>query len=111
MKNPKRKDDQDDVLSDAEADDIVKEFNDLIEFEHKFYEIVAGTTKFEIIDIPDETGYIPTQAERKILEAQYRAQGLKVLYRTVNKTVSIMYDKDTGLIGMTPNDELKGFSC
>lgn len=92
---------------DTAMEHLEKEF----EFEKAFYIAVTGTEKFDIIPIPDESGYVPTSKELKLIQLEYDRQGIKVLFRISHGKYATVYDPETGKIGMMPEGNSKGFFC
>ena len=103
MDNPKDKDPK--LENDMEQ--VEKEF----EYEKAFYQAVTGKELFDVIPIPDESGYIPTAKELKLIQLEYKRQNIKVLFRISHGKYATVYDSETGKIGMMPEGDSKGFFC
>jgi hypothetical protein len=93
------------LMQDMEQ--VEKEFD----FERAFYIAVTGTEIFDVIPIPDDSGYIPTAKELKLIQLEYNRQKMKVIFRISHGKHATVYDPDTGKIGIMPEGNSKGFFC
>ena len=82
-----------------------------IEMEINFYKILAKTTKIEVLSIPDEDGIIISPDELKLVQQECKKQKIKLLYRMIHSNHSTIFDPDTKLTGILPDDNHRGFYC
>lgn len=106
--------DNDDSNPEDEYITVNQELIDLleeeIEFERQFYRSVCDTDDFQVILIPDESGYIPTREEIVFIEADASQKGIKSLYRISHGNFASIFDPETGKIGIISENN-KGFAC
>lgn len=101
-------DDDDDLEAFLEASEL--EDNNL-RFEVDFYSRIAGTTQFQVLSIPDEDGYVPTEKDIKILKTQVNMAGMDLLFRVAIGKHAVVFSPNSQLIGIMPQDNPHGFMC
>jgi len=82
-----------------------------IEFEVLFYETVAKTRKIQVVALPDADGDYATPQELNIIKKQCVRKKLKLLYRISHGQLATVFDPNTMLTGIMPEDSIHGFVC
>lgn len=89
----------------------VEDIESAVEMEFNFFRLLSGTDKVEIIPIPDEDGDIITPEQLDIVQKECKRQKIKLLYRMVHISHSTIFDPDTKLTGVVPDNNHRGFYC
>lgn len=96
-------------------EELEEEFEELeksnLQFEIEFYSILAGTKKFQVLNIPDEDGYIPSAKDTVLLRKQVNSAGMELLYRVSVGKHAVVFSPNSELIGIVPENNSNGFSC
>lgn len=97
-------------------DELEKEFLEELmqsyEFEEKFYDHLAGGQDYQIILYPDpETREFPSEKAVAMLKADAYKNKYKLLFKVQVGSDSIIYDSESGKLGIMPKDYKVGFEC
>jgi hypothetical protein len=97
------------MLSQEEYEKLLQGLHD---FEEKFYTLIAGTDRFQIVPIPDDKGQIYTGRTLEKIKEDLASQGLKMLYRISHGDYALIVNPDSlRRVGIVPNGTAKEFSC
>ena len=109
MPKKKPKNDETVILSQEEYVELIQSLH---EFEERFYTILAGSDRFEIIPIPDHKGRIFTEEMLSQIKEDLAAQGIKILYRISHGNHAVIVNPDSlKKVGVIPDGNTKEFSC
>lgn len=92
-------------------DEALEDFKREVDYETKFFEIIAGTPNFEIIPIPCSDGSLLTVEEKLAINNYARVHNKKILYRISMGDHAIILGEDCNLIGICPEYDPRGFPC
>jgi hypothetical protein len=94
-------------LTEDEVEDIASS----IDIETNFFNLLAKTTKLEVLPIPDEDGFIFSKEDIDLIKKECDRQDIKLLYRVSHRTHASILDPDSKLTGLMPNSNPRGFYC
>ena len=104
-------------MSDFDDDSInlskeeVEDIESAVEMEFSFFKLLSGTDKVEVLGIPDEDGDVISSEQLSIVQQECKRQNIKLLYRMVHRKYSTIFDPDTKLTGVVPDNNHRGFYC
>lgn len=97
------------MLSQEEYQTLLQNLHD---FEEKFYTLIAGTDRYQIVPIPDDKGQIYTGQTLQKIRDDLEAQGMKMLYMISHGDYALIVNPENlRRVGVVPNGNTKEFSC